>query len=303
MTAAIIRVENLEHTYMEGTPFSTKALHGVNLEVMEGEILGIVGPAQSGKSTLIQYFNGLFIPKPPGRVVVDGIDTSAKGADMKALRQKVGLVFQYPEQQLFRETVGLDVAFGPECLKLPKDEIAERVRTALRQVGLDPDVFYNRYVFALSGGQKRRAAIAGVLALGPKVMVFDDPTAGLDPRGRQEILDTIASLHARHNLTVVFVSNSLEDVFRLVDRVAVLDRGRVAVVGRPREVFSDVLLLSRVGLGLMQTVEVLEELRRRGWDVDLTAISVEDAAAQIARAYAARSGDRVGKGAGTHGTL
>jgi len=295
---SIITVEKLEHTYMEGTPFAAKVLHGVDLTVEEGEVLGIIGPAQSGKSTLIQYFNGLFIPKQ-GRVVVDGIDTAAKGADMKALRQKVGLVFQYPEQQLFRETVGQDVSFGPECLKLPKDEVRERVHKALRQVGLDPEVFYNRYVFALSGGQKRRVAIAGVLALGPKVMVFDDPTAGLDPRGRQEILETIVALHEEHRLTVIFVSNSLEDVFRLVDRVVVLDRGRVAAVGEPREVLSDVAMLDRVGLGRMQTVEVLETLRERGWDVDLRNLGVEDAAREIARAYARRAG----KEAAARGTL
>ncbi len=297
---SIIRVENVEHTYMEGTPFAAKVLHGVNLEVEEGEVLGIIGAAQSGKSTLIQYLNGLFIPKGAGKVVVDGTDTAAKDADMKSLRQKVGLVFQYPEQQLFRETVGQDVAFGPECLRLPKDEIDKRVRTALQAVGLDPDTFFNRYVFALSGGQKRRVAIAGVLALGPKVMVFDDPTAGLDPRGRLEILDTIVRLHTEQGLTIIFVSNSLEDVFRVVDRVAVLQEGRVATVGTPREVFSDVELLRRTGLGLMQTVEVLDELRTRGWPLETSAIRVEDAAEAIARAFAQRAN---GKVAGQHGTL
>ncbi len=297
----LITVENLHHTYMEGTPFASKVLHGVDLEVKEGEVLGIIGPAQSGKSTLIQYFNGLFVPKEGcGRVVVDGIDLSAKGADMKALRQKVGLVFQYPEQQLFRETVGLDVSFGPENLKLPKDEVESRVRTALKAVGLDPEIYYYRYVFALSGGQKRRAAIAGVMALNPKVMIFDDPTAGLDPRGRQEILDTIVTLHREQNLTVIFVSNSMEDVFRVVDRVVVLSEGRVAACGAPRDVLADVDMLKRVGLGLMQTVEVLKALRDKGWDVDLHALAVEDAAEEIARAYARRG---QGKGAAQRGTL
>lgn len=296
----LITIKNLEHTYMEGTPFATKVLHGVDLEVAEGEVLGIVGPAQSGKSTLIQYLNGLFVPKRTDTVIVDGIDTAAKGADMKALRQKVGLVFQYPEHQLFRETVGQDVAFGPQCLKVPPEETERRVREAIQAVGLDPEVFYNRYIFAMSGGQKRRVAIAGVLALNPKVMVFDDPTAGLDPRGRQEILDTIVNLHKQQGMTVVFVSNSLEDVYRVVDRVVVISGGRVAATGTPLEIFSDVELLLRTDLGMMQTVEVLKELRARGWDLDPRALAVNDAAAEIARVAAHRAS---GKGATQGGTL
>lgn len=296
----LITIKNLEHTYMEGTPFATKVLHGVDLDVAEGEVLGIVGPAQSGKSTLIQYLNGLFVPKRTDTVIVDGIDTAAKGADMKALRQKVGLVFQYPEHQLFRETVGQDVAFGPQCLKVSPEETERRVREAIQAVGLDPEVFYNRYIFAMSGGQKRRVAIAGVLALNPKVMVFDDPTAGLDPRGRQEILDTIVNLHKQQGMTVVFVSNSLEDVYRVVDRVVVISGGRVAATGTPLEIFSDVELLLRTDLGMMQTVEVLKELRARGWDLDPRALTVNDAAAEIARVAAHRAS---GKGATQGGTL
>lgn len=296
----LITINNLEHTYMEGTPFESKVLHGVSLEVKEGEVLGIIGPAQSGKSTLIQYFNGLFTPKRSGTVIVDGIDTSAKDADMKALRQKVGLVFQYPEHQLFRETVGKDVAFGPECLKLSKEETERRVREAIKAVGLDPEVFYNRYIFAMSGGQKRRVAVAGVLALNPNVMVFDDPTAGLDPRGRQEILDTIINLHEKQGLTVIFVSNSLEDVFRVVDRVAVISQGRVAATGTPREILSDVALLERTGLGMMQTVEVFKELRDRGWELDPKALAVGEAAEEIARAMRERG---TGKGVDQRGTL
>jgi energy-coupling factor transport system ATP-binding protein len=284
----LITVENLEHTYMEGTPFETRVLNGVNLQVEEGEMLGLIGPSQSGKSTLVQYFNGLFVPRGKGRVVVDGIDTSRRGADLKALRQKVGLVFQYPEHQLFKGTVGEDVGFGPRCLGVSVAETGERVNRALAAVGLDPEIFRDRYIFALSGGQKRRAAIAGVLAMNPRVMVFDDPTAGLDPRGRLEILDTIARLHRERGLTVVFVSNSLEDVARLADRVAVLAEGRVVKLGSPVDVFSDVETLGRIGVGTLQTVDVLGRLRRRGWEVRLTALGVEEAAREILRAYRAR---------------
>jgi energy-coupling factor transport system ATP-binding protein len=301
----LITVENLEHTYMVGTPFETKVLHGVDLEVREGEMLGLVGPSQSGKSTLVQYFNGLFVPRGKGRVVVDGIDTSRKGANLKALRQKVGLVFQYPEHQLFKGTVGEDVAFGPRCLGVPPAEVGPRVDAALRAVGLEPEVFRDRYIFALSGGQKRRVAIAGVLAMNPRIMVFDDPTAGLDPRGRVEILDTIARLRREQGLTVVFVSNSLEDVARLADRVAVLAGGRVVRVGRPAEVFSDVDLLTRIGLGTLQTVDVLARLRRKGWDVRCTVLGVEEAAAEIVRVYRCRVAGQVGRASGGHrgGTL
>jgi energy-coupling factor transport system ATP-binding protein len=279
----LIRISGLDHTYMEGTPFEQKVLHGVSLEIGQGEVVGIIGPAQSGKSTLIQYFNGLYVPRRTGQVIVDGIDTAAKGVAMKTLRQKVGLVFQYAEHQLFRDVVGKDMAFGPECLKLPPDEVQSRVIAALQAVGLDPDIFYKRYVFALSGGQKRRVAIAGVLALNPKVMVFDDPTAGLDPRGRREILDTIVRLHDEQGLTVVFVSNNFDDVYRVVDRIVVLNSGRVIASGTPEAILSDVALLQQVDLGIMQTVEVLHQLRARGWDVNLSALGVEDAALEIAR--------------------
>lgn len=289
----LIEINGLEHTYMEGTPFQQKVLHGVSLAIAPGEIVGIIGPAQSGKSTLIQYFNGLFVPRRTGCVLIDGIDTGVKGVPMKTLRQRVGLVFQYAEHQLFRDTVGKDVAFGPECLKLSEEETRGRVLAALAAVGLDPDIFLKRYVFAMSGGQKRRAAIAGVLALSPKVMVFDDPTAGLDPRGREEILDTIHRLHREQGLTVVFVSNNLDDVYRVVDRLVMLHEGRVVATGTPREILADFDLLSRVDLGAMQTVEVLHALRVRGWDVDLSALGVEEAAQEIVRAL-----DRAGKGGG-----
>jgi energy-coupling factor transport system ATP-binding protein len=296
----LITIRGLEHTYMEGTPFESKVLHGVDLDIQEGEIFGIIGPAQSGKSTIVQYLNGLFIPKKTGQVIVDGIDTAVKGIDMKTLRQKVGLVFQYPEQQLFRETVGKDVAFGPDCLKLSKEETEERVREAISAVGLDLEIFYHRYIFAMSGGQKRRAAIAGVLALRPKVMVFDDPTAGLDPQGRTEILATIDRLHSEQGITVIFVSNSLEDVYRVVDRVAVISEGRVAAVGTPREILSDVGLMNGVGLGMMQTVQVLHHLRTLGWPVEISALGVEEAAREIARIASERGH---GKGASRRGTF
>ncbi len=276
----LIKVRGLEHSYMEGTPFENQVLYGVDLDIEEGEMVGLIGPTQSGKSTLIQYLNGLFIPKI-GEVVVDGIDVREQRSRLRKLRQKVGLVFQYPEHQLFEETVGKDVAFGPKNLGLPEDEVRRRVDSALEAVGLDPEVFRDRYIFALSGGQKRRVAIAGVLALNPRVMIFDDPTAGLDPRGREEILATIKKLHSEQDLTVIFVSNSLEDIARLVDRLIVLAQGKVIMSGTPREVFSQVKKMREIGMGILQTVDVMSRLRDRGWDVATTALTVEEACDEI----------------------
>ncbi len=289
----IIQIENLHHTYMEGTPFETKVLHGVNLEVKEGELVAIIGPTRSGKSTLVQYMNALFLPKT-GRVVIDGHDTSKKTVDVRKVRQTVGLVFQYPEHQLFQETVGKDVAFGPKVCGIPKEEIDDRVSEALDAVGLEPKVFKNRYIFALSGGQKRRAAIAGVLALQPKVMVFDDPTAGLDPKGREEILGTIRRVHEKQGLTVILVSNNLEDVARMAKRVVVLSEGKVVLEGSPHEVFSKVEVMRQIGLGLLQTVEIMSRLKERGFNVPLDSLDADETARRIFEYKQAMKGGSAG---------
>lgn len=285
--APLISVEGLKHWYMRGTPFEEQVLYGVDMQVLEGEAVALVGPTRSGKSTLIQYFNGLFVPKDPGegRVVVDGTDTMLKGQALHTLRQKVGLVFQYPEQQLFEETVEKDVGFGPRSLGLDREEVDRRVREALKGVGLDPGEFLDRYIFALSGGQKRRVAIAGVLALRPRVMVFDDPTAGLDVRGREEILETIKRLHDYEGVTVVFVSNTLEDVARIAKRVIVLFRGRVVADGPAREILTDVRLLSGAELDPPQVVEAVARLAEEGWGVRRDVLDVREAAETIYRAW------------------
>lgn len=293
----MIEVQGLEHTYLEGTPFAAKVLHGVDLTVEAGELVGLVGPSQAGKSTLAQYLNGLYVPRV-GRVVVDGTDTRAPGVDLLALRQRVGLVFQYPEHQLFAETVGDDVAFGPRNLGLPPDEVDRRVTAALAVVGLDPEVYRDRYIHALSGGQKRRVAIAGVLALEPKVLILDDPTAGLDPRGRDEILAWISGLHRERAMTILLVSNSLEEVAPVIQRVVVMARGRVVAQGQPGEVFSQVELMQQVGLGLLPTVELMLALRQRGFDVPLGVLSVERAAQVVAELLPAQ-GRKGGVAGGT----
>lgn len=293
-----IVVTGLEHTYLAGTPFAAKVLHGVDLEIRDGEFVGLIGPTRSGKSTLAQYLNALFVPKV-GQVLIGGVDTRSRSVDLMKLRQQVGLVFQYPEHQLFAETVGKDIAFGPKNLGLPEAEIRRRVEQSLVDVGLDPDIYWDRYIHALSGGQKRRAAIAGVLALEPSVLILDDPTAGLDPRGRDEILGVIARLH-RDGRTVALISGNLEDVAALAQRVVVLDRGRVAAEGPVREIFSRVDLLRSMGLGVLPTVELMHGLRQRGYDVPLGVLTADEAADVILRLNL--PGLRAEEGRGGRGT-
>ena len=294
---SLVEVRALHHTFLAGTPFASTVLHGVDLDVDAGELLGIVGPSQAGKSTLAQFLNGLLTPQR-GSVVVDGVDTGRRGADLGGLRRRVGLVFQYPEHQLFAETVGDDVAFGPTNLGLGTDEIDARVDAALEAVALDPSVYRDRYVTALSGGQKRRAAIAGVLALEPEILVLDDPIAGLDPRGRDDILGWVRRLHADRGLTVVLISNSLEEIAPLLQRVVVLAGGRIVASGEPGEVFADADLLRSLGLGSLPTVELMAAVRAGGLNVPLGVLDVDEAARVLAEALSARAAnDRSGHGA------
>ena len=278
----MIRTENLCHTYMEGTPFQQDVLFDVNLEILEKQMVCIIGPTRSGKSTLIQYFNALFVPKR-GKVWVSGMDTSRKDLDLRLVRRTVGLVFQYPEHQLFADTVGEDIAFGLKNLGIPKDEMDDRIKAALETVGLDYKTFKNRYIIALSGGQKRRVALASVIALGPKVLILDDPTAGLDPRGRREILSIVRDLH-RDGMTVIMVSHNMEDVAAMAQRVVVMKAGRIALDGPPGDIFSRVEELKVMGLGIPQVTEVLWALRSGGYPVEIGILDPELAVREIKRA-------------------
>ncbi|MGI6603622.1 MAG: energy-coupling factor transporter ATPase [bacterium] len=283
-----ICVTDVTYTYQPGTPFAATALRGVNLTISEGEFLGLIGHTGSGKSTLIQHFNGLLRPTE-GQVLVDGVDTANRN-NRKAIRQKVGLVFQYPEHQLFEETVAKDVAFGPRNLALSEAEIEERVQEALTMVGLDPAKYAPRSPFDLSGGEMRRVAIAGVLAMNPSYLILDEPTAGLDPRGRNEILGHVARLHKELGLTVVLVSHSMEDVARLVDRLVIMHRGQVAADGKPRELFGEPERLKELGLGIPQVTELMRRIAAKYPGVRPDVLTVKEAAAELLR-YLGRQAD------------
>ncbi len=261
-----ILVEHLTHTYMPGSPFASVALNDVNLTIEDGELIGLLGHTGSGKTTLVQHLNGL-AKATEGRVVVDGIDLSQKGVSLLEVRRKVGLVFQYPEYQLFEETVAKDIAFGPKNLGLPADEIDRRVRHAMQQVGLDYDTIAECSPFELSGGQMRRVAIAGVLAMQPKVLILDEPTAGLDPAGRRSILTMIRDLHAAGNLTVIMVSHSMDDISTLATRLIVMSKGEMVLTGTPREVFRQQELMQSIGLGVPQAAQLAHALREEGYDL------------------------------------
>ena len=258
-----IELKNLTHTYSEGSAFQATAIRDVNLTIEDGEFIAVVGHTGSGKSTLVQHLNGLLKPTG-GQVLIDGEDLNAPGADRRRIRQKVGLVFQYPEYQLFEETVARDIAFGPKNLGLSAGEIDARVRRAMAHVHLDYDKYAQRSPFELSGGQMRRVAIAGVLAMEPKVLILDEPTAGLDPRGRDRILGMVQELHARGGTTVIMVSHSMDDVARLATRLVVMSRGELVATGTPREIFRQVDMMESIGLGVPEAARLCALLRQRG---------------------------------------
>lgn len=279
-----IQVEHLTHTYMPGSPFSATALHDVSLTIEDGEFIGLLGHTGSGKTTLVQHLNGLVKPTS-GRVVVDGLDLSEKGVSLLEVRKKVGLVFQYPEYQLFEETVAKDIAFGPKNMGLSAVETDERVRGAMQRVGLDYEAMAERSPFELSGGQMRRVAIAGVLAMQPKVLILDEPTAGLDPAGRRSILTMIRELHAAGGLTVIMVSHSMDDISTLATRLVVMSRGELVMTGSPREVFLQQNTLRSIGLGVPQAAELTHALIAEGFSLpdDLYTLSeVRDAILRLA---------------------
>ena len=283
----MIRCEQLTHVYQRGSPFAATALDDVSLEIRAGEVVGIIGATGSGKSTLVQHFNGLLRPTT-GRVYLDDVDIHAREVDRRRVRQQIGLLFQYPEYQLFEETVTADVGFGPRNLGLGQDEVHERTRRALAHVGLDPDAFGPRSPFALSNGEMRRVAIAGLLAMEPRMLILDEPTAGLDPRGRQEILDYIIRLRDARGLTIVLITHSMDAVARVCARLVVMDRGRLVADGPVREVFADPARLAALGLGLPQVAVCARLLRERGVPVRPDVLTVDEARAAILDALAGR---------------
>ncbi len=274
---SLIEIRNVSVIYGPDTPFETKALTDISLAVQEGGVVGIIGPTGSGKSTLIQLMNGLIKPFS-GQVLVDGTDLAGlKGQALKEIRGKVGLVFQYPENQIFEETVAREIAFGPRNLGLSKDKIEEQVIKAMRFVGMDYEGFKDRSPFGLSGGQMRRVAIAGVLAMEPQVLILDEPTAGMDPQSRRDILDRIALIRKQWNMTVILVSHSMEDIARLAGQIFVLNEGKLVLEGTPREVFSRSQLLCSFGLEIPAMTELMLKLSSKGIPVR-TDIFTEEAA-------------------------
>lgn len=277
----MIKLENVSYVYMQGGPFEKTALNNINLEIGDGEFIGLIGHTGSGKSTLIQLLNGLIKPTE-GRVRVAGFDLTDKKTKMRDVRFKVGLVMQYPEHQLFEETVFKDIAFGPQNMGLPQEEIKNRVEFAANLVGLSKEIL-DKSPFDLSGGQKRRVAIAGVLAMEPKVLILDEPTAGLDPGGRDEILFKIKDMHERMNLTVILVSHSMEDVAKLADRILVMNSGSIEMFDTPSKIFENAERLSQIGLNVPQITQVCDRLRAAGMPLGGGIYTIEDAAWQISK--------------------
>mgnify|MGYP001478659291 CR=1 FL=1 len=277
-----IKIEHLNYVYSEGTAYEKHALKDICLEIPHGEFVGIIGHTGSGKSTLIQHLNGL-IKGTSGAIYYNGENIYQNGYDMKALRSKVGLVFQYPEHQLFESDVLSDVCFGPMNQGMSREEAEAEAKKALLQVGFKEKNF-SKSPFELSGGQKKRVAIAGVLAMNPKILILDEPTAGLDPKGRDEILDQISELHKARGITIILVSHSMEDVAKYVERLIVVNRGQIAFDDTPREVFSHYQELEAMGLAAPQITYIMHALKQKGLKVDPNATTVEEARDDILRA-------------------
>ena len=276
-----IRVENLIHIYDKGMPTEQLALDNISFTAEDGQMVGIIGHTGSGKSTLLQHLNGLLKPDS-GRIVIDGTDITEPGVSMVQIRKKIGLVFQYPEYQLFEETVAKDVAFGPKNLGLSQEEIDERVREAIELVGLDFETIKDRSPFDLSGGQKRRVAIAGVVAMRPEVLILDEPTAGLDPKAHKDVLAMVEEVHRRTGNITILVSHNMADIARLCDKIIVIDSGKLVTTGTPYEVFSKKDELRAVGLELPPVTKFTESLRERGLQLESTILDIDQAADQIA---------------------
>ncbi|MGL4452882.1 MAG: energy-coupling factor transporter ATPase [Sarcina sp.] len=271
-----IKIENLKHIYMPKSPFEKVALNDINLEIKDEEFVALIGHTGSGKSTLIQHLNGL-LQATEGTIIVDDVDLGDKKTKLTDIRKKVGLVFQYPEYQLFEETIEKDIEFGPRNMGLSDDVITERVKRSMEMVGLDYETYRNQSPFDLSGGQKRRVAIAGVIAMEPKILILDEPTAGLDPKGRDDILAQIKILHEEYKMTIILVSHSMEDVAKIATRVIVMNKGQVALDGTVSEVFKEIDTLEKIGLGVPQVTYLIRELRRKGFSISDDIFTIEEA--------------------------
>ena len=279
-----IEVSHLTHCYSEGSALRTVALDDVSFRIENGEFVGIIGHTGSGKSTLVQHLNGLLKPTS-GQVLIDGEDLNGEHVNRRALRQRIGLVFQYPEYQLFEETVAKDIAFGPKNQGLSAAEIDERVRYAMDCVHLDYQKYAERSPFELSGGQMRRVAIAGVLAMKPSVLILDEPTAGLDPRGRDRILGMLEELHARENVTILMGSHSMDDMARLASRLIVMSDGKVVADGTPREIFMQEEMMTSIGLDIPEAARLCARLRAKGYDLPADLFRPEQLKEQLLRIW------------------
>ena len=282
-----ISIRNVSYIYNQGMPFEKKALNNINLDIDAGEFIALIGHTGSGKSTLVQHLNGLNEPTM-GEILYDGVNYREKGKKIATLRQKVGLVFQYPEYQLFEETVKKDIAFGAINLGLSEEEVDGRVRRAMERVGLSYDDVGDESPFSLSGGQKRRVAIAGILAMEPEVLVLDEPTAGLDPHGSREFLREIKGIYDTTDTTIVLVSHSMEEVAQLATRMIVMDKGEVRMDGTPRELFKREKELEAIGLGVPQVRSAMTMLREKGLDVEENCITVDEALKELTNWWEAR---------------
>lgn len=277
-----IEVKNLTHIYSEGMPYESVALTGISFQIEQGEFIGVIGHTGSGKSTLIQQLNGLLKPKS-GSILINGVNITNKDVKMRDIRRQIGLVFQYPEYQLFEETVHKDVAFGPLNLGLSQEEADARVVEAIGLVGLNYEEIAERSPFELSGGQKRRVAIAGVIAMKPEILILDEPTAGLDPKAHADILQMIESIHDTQKNTIILVSHNMGDIAKLADKVLVMDRGKLALTGSPTEVFQQADLLESLGLGLPPPTILMRELKNRGIPVSTDVLTIEAAEEELYR--------------------
>lgn len=285
-----IKVENLTYIYDEGMPFEHRALDDVSFEIQDRDFVGLIGHTGSGKSTLIQHLNGLMKPSS-GKIYINGFDITQKDQNLTDIRKRVGIVFQYAEYQLFEETVARDIAFGPLNLGLDEEEVDRRVRKAMADVGLDYDHFSEKSPFELSGGQKRRVAIAGVIAMEPEVLILDEPTAGLDPGGRDEIFELIKILHANNDMTVILSSHSMDDMAKLVNTLIVMNKGRLEIMGSPREVFKENAdRLRGMGLNIPQVLELAIKLKEAGYDVRTDVITIEEVRTEIEKCLLEKGG-------------
>ena len=281
-------VKNLTYIYDEGMPFASKALDDISFEIKDNDFVGLIGHTGSGKSTLIQHLNGLLKPSS-GEIIVNGFNITDKDLNLTEIRKRVGIVFQYPEYQLFEETVEKDIAFGPGNLGLDEEEISKRVRKSMEAVGLDYETYKDKSPFDLSGGQKRRVAIAGVIAMNPEVLILDEPTAGLDPGGRDEIFNLIKKLHRDNNITIILSSHSMDDMAKLAQTIIVMNHGKIEFMGTPREVFtSHAARLREIGLDVPQVLELATKLRNKGFDIRPDVLTVEEIKDEILKVMRGR---------------